>query len=191
MSFPPKADFRRYYHLRRRNTIGVLAIGILASWASSQMLPRLLQEGNAFRDQDWPKAERLFGEAITTEPDRALPYKRLGMTYAAQAKFALSEPPFRRACEIDPKELDVCYYWARTLFSLSRFDAALRAYEKDVRPWRGKTLLGMALALGALNRDLDAENMYREAVASGDAFEDVTLVSESQRQACRGRGGRT
>ena len=66
---------------------------------------------------------------------------------------------------------------ARTLFSLSRFDAALRAYEKDVRPWRGKTLLGMALALDALNRDSDAENMYREAVASGDAFEDVTLVS--------------
>jgi tetratricopeptide (TPR) repeat protein len=114
-----------------------------------------------------------------------------GNDVCAQAKFALSEPPFRRACEIDPKELDVCYYWARTLFSLSRFDAALRAYEKDVRPWRGKTLLGMALALDALNRELDAENMYREAVASGDAFEDVTLVSESQRQACRGRGGRT
>ena len=83
-------------------------------------------------DQDWPKAERLFTEAIRSAPNRAWPYKWLGMTYAAQEKYELSEPPFRRACEIDPKEPDVCYYWGRTLFSLSRFDAALRAYEKDV-----------------------------------------------------------
>jgi hypothetical protein len=133
-------------------------------------VPRLLQEGRAaFRDTDWPKAERVFAEAINSEPNRAWPYKWLGMTYAAQEKFALSEPPFRRACEIDPKEPDVCYYWGRTLFSLSRFEAALQAYEKDVRPWRGKTLLGMALALEALNRDSEAESMYRKAVAAGEA----------------------
>src|SRR3954470_23109180 len=154
IEFPQKAGFRRYYHLRRGNAIGILTVGILVSLAPSQVLPRLLEEGrNAFRDQDWPNAERLFLEAINSQPNRAWPYKWLGMTYAAQEKFELSEPPFRRACEIDPKEPDVCYYWGRTLFSLSRFDAALRAYEKDSQPWRGKTLLGMALALEALNRD--------------------------------------
>ena len=154
--------------MRHGNAIGILAIGLLASWAPSQVAPRLLQEGRiAFRNQDWPKAERLFLEAIQSEPNRAWPYKWLGMTYAAQEKFELSELPFRRACEIDSKEPDVCYYWGRTLFSLSRFDAALRAYEKDVRPLRGKTLLGMALALEALNRDSDAESMYRKAVAVG------------------------
>ena len=146
-----------------------MAIALLATWSPSQVPPRLLQDGrNAFRDKDWAKAERLFAEAVRSQPDAAWPYRWLGMTYAAQEKFGLAEQPFRRACEIDPKEPDACYYWGRTLYSLSRFDAALRAYEKDSKPFRGKTLLGMALAFEALNRDSDAENMYRKAIRSGD-----------------------
>jgi hypothetical protein len=80
------------------------------------------------------------------------------MTYAAQEKYLLAEQPFQRACNIDPKEPDVCYYWGRTLYSLSRFDAALRAYERDRRPWQGKTFLGMALAMEALDRDSRRRN---------------------------------
>ena len=154
----------------RGNAIGILlTVGILVSLAPSQVLPRLLEDGrNAFRHKDWLNAERLFLEAINSQPNRAWPYKWLGMTYAAQEKFEQAERPFRRACEIDSKEPDACYYWGRTLYFLSRFDAALAAYEKDSRPWRGKTLLGMALAFEALNRDADAEKMYRNAIAAGE-----------------------
>ena len=35
---------------------------------------------------------------------------------------------------------------------------------EDARPWRGKTLLGMALAMEALDRDSEAEKLYREAI---------------------------
>ena len=71
-----------------------------------------------------------FLQAVKAAPNSATAHKWLGMTYAAQEKFVLAEQPFRRACNIDPKEPDVCYYWGRTLYSLSRFDAALRAYER-------------------------------------------------------------
>ena len=51
--------------MRHGNAIGILALAMLTSWAPSQVLPRLLEAGrNAFRDKDWPNAERLFAEAI-------------------------------------------------------------------------------------------------------------------------------
>jgi enediyne biosynthesis protein E4 len=147
-------------------------------------LTNLLQQGqNAFRAKDWPAAERSFTQAVRTQPRSALANKWLGMTYAAQEKYLQAEPPFRKACELDPREPDVCYYWGRALFTLSRFEAALRAFEKDVRPWRGKTLLGMALALEALNRDGEAEKFYREAIRAGDKNAPVDYEKFRRKQA--------
>jgi tetratricopeptide (TPR) repeat protein len=141
----------------------------IALLAGAQGLTSILQQGqNAFRAKDWPAAERLFTEAVRVQPKSALVNKWLGMTYAAQEKYLLAEPPLHKACELGPREPDACYYWGRALFTLSRFEAALRAYDKDVKPWRGKTLLGMALALEALNRDAEAEKFYREAIRAGD-----------------------
>lgn len=128
----------------------------------------MVEGRNAFQHKDWARAERIFRDAIRAEPGRAWAYKWLGMTYAAQEKYEIAEQPFRRACEIDQKEPDACYYWGRALYSLSRFEAALAAYQKDANPWRGKTLLGMALALEALDRDAEAESMYRQAIQAGD-----------------------
>jgi len=108
--------------------------------ASSQVLPTVLQQGqSAFRCEGLAEAERLFAEAVRSWPMSAVAHKWLGMTYAAEEKFVLAEAPFRRACEIDRNEPEACYYWGRTLFSLSRFEAALQAYEKDAKPRRGKT----------------------------------------------------
>src|SRR5690348_4071887 len=120
---PSRTEFRGYYHLRNWKAIGFSLA--LVALATPQETPRLLQEGrNAFGEKDWVKAERLFQEAVRALPNRVWPYKWLGMTYAAQEKYELAEQPFRRACEMDPKEPDACYYWARTLYSLSRFEAA-------------------------------------------------------------------
>src|SRR6266568_3761672 len=108
-----KTTYEINYHLRHLKAIFFL---------TAQALPTLVQQGhNAFRAKDWPRAERLFSEAVRSEPTSAPAHKWLGMTYAAQEKFALAEAPFRRACELDQKEPDACYYWGRTLFSLSRF----------------------------------------------------------------------
>ena len=142
------------------------AIALLAAPLAAQVF---LQSGqNAFRARDWPAAERHFGEAVRAQPLSAPAHKWLGMTYAAQSKLVLAEAPFRRACELDPKEPDACYYWGRTLFSLSRLETALDAYRKEARPFRGRTLLGMALAYDALNRAPEAQKFYRAAIAAGD-----------------------
>jgi tetratricopeptide (TPR) repeat protein len=155
--------------------------------ASSQALTTLLQQGqDAFKAKDWPRAERLFAEAVRAQPGSAAAQKWLGMTYAAQEKFVLAEAPFRRACEMNRNEPEACYYWGRTLFSLSRFEPALRAYEKDAKPWRGKTLLGMALALEALNRDAEAEKLYRDAIRAGDQQAPVDYEKFRRKQAVAG-----
>src|SRR6266852_1963778 len=154
---------------------------------AAQALSTVVQQGqNAFRARDWPRAEWLFLEAIRAQPASAPAHKWLGMTYAAQGKFVLSEGPFRRACELDQREPDACYYRGRTLFSLSRFELALRAYEKDAKPWRGKTLLGMALALEALNRDADAEKFYNDAIRAGDKQAPIDYEKFHRKQAVAG-----
>lgn len=147
----------------------VLLERMFEPFAASQTIAGALQEGRkAFRERDWTKAERAFLQAAKAAPKSATAHKWLGMTYAAQEKYLPAELAFRRACEIDPEEQDVCYYWGRTLYSLSRFETALGAYERESRPWRGRTLLGMALALEALDRDAEAEKMYRDAIRAGE-----------------------
>ena len=125
---------------------------------------------SAFRAKEWAVAEKWFLEALRSQPSSASANKWLGMTYAAQEKYLPAEPLFRRACEIAPADPDTCYYFGRSLYLLSRFDAALLAFEKALATAqrRGRTLLGMALTLEALNRDAEAEQRYREALAAGE-----------------------
>ena len=95
---------------------------LLGSRAPLQAPPRLLQEGrNAFQEKDWAKAERLFADAIRSEPGAAWPYRWLGMTNTPQEKFELAEQPFRRASEIDPKEPNACYYWVSAVNTSSTY----------------------------------------------------------------------
>jgi tetratricopeptide (TPR) repeat protein len=156
----------------------------IALLAAAQASTSLLEQGQrAFRSRDWPKAEQLFQDAVRSRPASAPAYKWLGMTYVAQEKYALAEAPLRRACEIDAKEPEACYYWGRALFTLSRFEAALAAFDKDAKPWRGKTLLGMALALEALNRDAEAEKFYRDAIRAGDKNAPVDYEKFRRKQA--------
>lgn len=118
----------------------------------------------AFRSKNWAVAERTFAARVSAHPEDALAHKWLGMTYAAQQKFLLAEPPFAKACQ--KADADSCYYWGRTLYSLSRFEPALAAYAKA--PKNGRTMLGMALAYEALGRDADAERAYKQALDAGD-----------------------
>jgi tetratricopeptide (TPR) repeat protein len=94
------------------------------------LLLQLDQGQRAYHVQDWPGAERHFVEALRREPANAAVHKWLGMTYAAQQKAALAEAPLRRACELDAKLPEACYYWGRTLFALGRFDEAVTAYRR-------------------------------------------------------------
>src|SRR5215471_6831542 len=87
----------------------------------------------AFRRGDWVEAEKSFASATRERPRSASAFKWLGMVYAAQEKFALAEPQFRRACELNPKEELACYYLGRADYALSRFEESRAAFEIALR----------------------------------------------------------
>lgn len=139
-----------------------------ALWAAQ---PSPLDRGQqAFRVKDWPTAERFFAEALRDKPNDAAVHKWLGMTYAVQEKLVLAEAPFRRACQLDPKDADTCYYYGRTLYSLGRLDASLDAYQKALaaKPNAGRILLGLALSYEKLDKPDEAERYFQQAIKAGD-----------------------
>lgn len=118
------------------------------------------------RARDFAAARQSLEEAVRLAPASALAWKVLGMVYSAQEDFAGAEAPFRKACELDPKVEDACYYLGRDLYALNRFEASLAAFERALaaggKLWRPHN--GMALALEALGRDAEAARHYARAV---------------------------
>ena len=93
-------------------------------------------------------------------------WKALGAAYAAQSKFEQAEEPFAKACKLDPKLADACYYSGRNRYTLNRFneslDALRIALKNDERAWRVHT--AMALDFEALGRADEAEQQFEKAM---------------------------
>jgi tetratricopeptide (TPR) repeat protein len=103
-------------------------------------------------------------KAAAAAPGNAQRWKALGVAYAAQKQYAEAAPAFRKACEIDAKLEDACYFWARALYGLDRFGESLKALERaDGRSW--KVRLAMAQAADGAGDAARAEREFHEAVA--------------------------
>jgi tetratricopeptide (TPR) repeat protein len=107
---------------------------------------------------------------VHEKPGNAATLKWLGMVYTAQKKFDHAEAPFRRACQIDPREDLACYYLGRTDYALSRYRESLAALETALRyrPDSNRIRRGMGLTLEALGRTAEAERYLKQAAASND-----------------------
>lgn len=107
--------------------------------------------------------------ATELEPKDARYWKALGVAYAAEGEYLRAEPALSKACALDRTLADACYFWARALYALDRFEGSLDALAvalpTDKRPWR--IHLGMAQALEGLGRAKEAEQRFREAIAEG------------------------
>lgn len=103
--------------------------------------------------------------AVKNDPKNAQAWKALGVVHAAMGDYGLAEGPFRNACERDGNLPDACYFWARALYALNRFEESLAALDKGARserrPWR--TQLARAQALDGLGRAEEAERSFRSA----------------------------
>lgn len=99
--------------------------------------------------------------AVQAEPKNAAAWKALGVTWAAQSNYHEAEEPFRKACELAPALPDACFYWARALYALDRFEPSLAALKKLVPDAR--TVLAMAQAEEALGLAVEAEAHFRKA----------------------------
>ncbi|MDX2149410.1 MAG: tetratricopeptide repeat protein [Bryobacteraceae bacterium] len=119
-----------------------------------------------FREGKLNEAIGPLEAAVRANPNKPAYLKALGVVHAAQSNYDLAEPFFRRACEIDLKEEDVCYYLGRALYALNRFEPAVPALEKalkvDRQPFR--VYLGLAQAQEALGRNEEAEKNFKLAV---------------------------
>jgi Tfp pilus assembly protein PilF len=113
------------------------------------------------------EAAPLLEGAVAAEPGRALYWKALGVVYAAQADYALAQPAFQKACQLDEKLADACYYLGRNYYLQNQFQPALEAFEKALKApgilW--KAHLGTAQALEALERPIEAEQQFRKALS--------------------------
>ena len=148
--------------------IAAIAVAVLMAVAAAS---DALERGRAaFRRGDWAEAEQSFLAAVREKPNSAVALKWLGMVYAAQEKFDRAEAPFRRACEIDPREELACYYLGRADYALSRYEESRRAFETALRyqPDASRIQRGMGLTLEALGRAAEAEPYLRSAAAGND-----------------------
>ncbi|MEO8126412.1 MAG: FG-GAP-like repeat-containing protein [Bryobacteraceae bacterium] len=153
------------------STIGITALFVTLLFAIKPPDEETARGLAAFRDRDFGTAERAFLALTQRDPAKSSAWKLLGMAYAAQEKYNSAEAAFSRACTINPKEEDACYYLARTDFTLGRAEKALHYYElalQTAKGGRGRVLLGIALSYEQLAKPVEAENYYRQAIAAGE-----------------------
>jgi superkiller protein 3 len=150
----------------------------LLSAAQASAAREQFERGSRLFDQRrLTEAAAAFSEAVRLDPDFAAAWKGLGAAYAAQGNYRDAVEPFRKACSLNPRLEDACYYLARALYSLNQFEAALQAFEHaltvDRHLWRVHN--GIALCFEAMGRAEDAEAHFREAARQdrGDSRPDA------------------
>jgi tetratricopeptide (TPR) repeat protein len=123
-----------------------------------------------FEKGDAAGAVLFLARAAEANPRDARAWKALGVAWAAQSAYAQAEPAFRRACDLDPKLEDACYYEARALYALDRYQPSLEVLQQlDTKP--AKVRLAIAEDLEALGRASEAETEFKAATALGRGAE--------------------
>jgi tetratricopeptide (TPR) repeat protein len=133
------------------------------------------QRGVAAFEQGRPaEALPLLQAATTAEPQNAQAWKALGVLYASQGDTRAAVDPFARACSLNGRLLDACYYHGRALYTLNRFAEALPSLEKALAAASAKAMPETAIGecLEGLGRRDEAEKRFLAAIARRDGFED-------------------
>jgi len=113
-----------------------------------------------FQRGDVASAIPFLTRAAEAHPRDPQMLKALGVAHAARKDYAAAEPSLRLACELDPKLEDACYFHARARYALDRYDASLKALERDGRgTW--KVRLARAQALDAMGDADRADKEFR------------------------------
>jgi tetratricopeptide (TPR) repeat protein len=115
------------------------------------------------------EAAPLLARACELAPGNAQYAKALGVVHASQRDYLGAIEPFRRACRLDPKLPDACYFFARALYGADKHAEALEALRPLERddPQPPRIRLALAQSLDALGRPTEAEPHYRAAGPAG------------------------
>jgi len=91
---------------------------------------------------------------------------------AKQEDYRGAVEPFGRACALEPRLLDACYYHGRALYAADQYRAALAplraALAVDAVKGRAETAMGQCHE--ALGEAAEAERLFRAAIARRDRW---------------------
>jgi Flp pilus assembly protein TadD len=105
-----------------------------------------------------------FRLAASAEPRNAQVWKALGAALAEGKAYPQAEVAFHRACQLDPKLPDACYFWGRALYALNRFNDSLLALARaDQKSWQVR--LAVAQTADGMSDAALADREFREAIA--------------------------
>ena len=122
-----------------------------------------------------PEARMQLEIAVKQMPGNAQAWKALGVASAMTGDYAAAAVPFGKACALNAKLADACYFQARALYALNQFSPALVVLERLKEPTEGRTFTAMGQAYEALGRSVEAEQAFQKALRAKDGQGEANL----------------
>jgi Flp pilus assembly protein TadD len=119
-------------------------------------------------------ARPLLERAVSLSPASARAWEMLGLVTMSNGDLNGALPALGKACELAEGDDEACYFLARNLHALGRYEAARDAFEKALRtapkPMLAKVHRAIALNFMALFLPAEAERHFVKAIqlAAGD-----------------------
>jgi len=108
----------------------------------------------------------LLKRAVSLSPASARVWKTLGLVTTSRGDLDGAAPALGKACELAPNDDEACYYFARNLHALGRYESAREQFEKALRAAPKQMLprvhRATALNFSALGLPAEAERHFRE-----------------------------
>src|SRR5437016_1736424 len=106
--------------------------------------------------------------AVSLSPGNAQAWKLLGLVTTSDGDLDRAVPALGKACDLAPNDEEACYYLARDLHALGRYEAARQPFERAVRaapkPMLARVHRAVALNFAALDLPVEAERHFVKAI---------------------------
>lgn len=111
--------------------------------------------------------------AVRRAPGDAAAWRALGMARISAGQLAAATAPLEKACRLEKRPGDSCYFLARNYHALAQYEAAQKVFDRALQAappaLAPRVHRAAGLNLIALGRDEDAELHLRRAVSLGGA----------------------
>ena len=158
---PPGPLFKLFVRTALRLVVLMFA---LAPAVSAQTLENFFSQAKTFEDRnDYDGAIKIYQQATHAFPDQPEAFKRLGIVYQTELKFAESIGAFESALRIDPQYPEANFYLGVSYLGSNDYDKALDYFNRELKahPDYRRAHLYAAKALLALGREGEAVEHYQ------------------------------
>jgi len=142
----------------------LLAMLAPALFAHPQSLEDFFTQAKHLEDsKDYDGAIKIYQQATSAFPDQPEAFKRLGIVYQTELKFAESIEAFQSALRLDPQYPQANFYLGVSYLGYNDYDKALDYFNRELKahPDYSRAHLYAAKALLALGREGEAVEHYQ------------------------------